>query len=163
MKSFRNKPDTNAFEKGRPRIYSDDAILCCSPIKTVYQLPLRVVHGFLVSLVKLLNLNIPIPSYNQISRRTEALDQKLKKLSHRHPKNIVFDSTGLKVYGEGEWKVRQHGTSKKRTRRKLDIGLDSERMEIIVAELTDNGEVSGDAQTADKMLKKYLNPYLKKC
>ena len=37
--------------------------------------------------------------------------------------HLVVDSTGLNVYGEGEWKVRQHGWSKRRTWRKLHIGV----------------------------------------
>ncbi|KAF1004602.1 MAG: hypothetical protein E5299_02359 [Burkholderia gladioli] len=35
--------------------------------------------------------------------------------------HLVVDSTGLKVYGEGEWKVRQHGYSKWRTWRKVAL------------------------------------------
>ena len=30
-------------------------------------------------------------------------------------RHVVIDSTGIKVYGEGEWKVRQHGVGKRRT------------------------------------------------
>jgi IS5 family transposase len=66
----------------------------------------------------------------------------------------VFDSTGLKVYGEGEWKVRQHGVSKRRTWRKLHIGMDPDSGEVIVAELTDNGAGAGDGETAEKLIKK---------
>lgn len=33
--------------------------------------------------------------------------------------DVVADSTGLKVFGEGEWKMRKHGKSKRRTWRKL--------------------------------------------
>ncbi len=51
--------------------------------------------------------------------------------------DLVIDSTGLKVYGEGEWKVRQHGYSKRRTWRKhLAICPDSN--EILFVKLTDN-------------------------
>ncbi len=35
--------------------------------------------------------------------------EKLEKARH-----VVVDSTGVKVYGEGEWKVRQHGWSIKK-------------------------------------------------
>ena len=44
--------------------------------------------------------------------------------------NIVMDSTGLKIYGEGEWKVRMHGVSKLRTGRKLHAGANPEDGEI---------------------------------
>jgi len=51
---------------------------------------------------------------------------------------VVFDSTGLKVFGEGEWKVRQHGWSKRRTWRKLHLGVDEKTGAIIAASLTTN-------------------------
>jgi hypothetical protein len=141
-------------EKGRPSIYSDDAILCALLVRTVYHLPLRALEGFLLSLVSLLKLSICIPSYSQICRRAKDLGKALKKLSNRRPCDIVFDSTGLKVYGEGEWKVRQHGISKRRTWRKLHIGMDPDSGEIIVAGFTSNGIGSGDSQAAQKLIKK---------
>jgi Transposase DDE domain len=141
-------------EKGRPQIYSDDAILCALLLRTVYHMPLRALEGFLRSLVDLMRLDIPVPSYAQICRRAAFLDQVLQKLSNKRPCDIVFDSTGLKVYGEGEWKVRQHGASKRRTWRKLHIGMDPDSKEIIVAELTSNSKGSGDGATGKKLIKK---------
>ena len=141
-------------EKGRPQEYSDDAILCALLIRTVYHLPLRALVGFLFSLVSLLGLSLKIPSYTQICRRAKALGKILKKISSRRPCDIVFDSTGLKVYGEGEWKVKQHGKSKRRIWRKLHVGVDPDSKDIIIVETTTNGVGSGDAQTAEKMIKK---------
>ena len=141
-------------EKGRPPVYSDDAILCTLLIRTVYHMPLRACEGFLHSLVGLLGLSIDVPSYTQICRRAKDLGKALKKLSGRRPHDIVFDSTGLKVYGEGEWKVRQHGVSKRRTWRKLHIGIDPDSHEIIISQLTPNGIGSGDGEVAKKLLKK---------
>jgi hypothetical protein len=51
---------------------------------------------------------------------------------------IVVDSTGVKVYGEGEWKVRTHGVSKRRTWRKLHLCVDEKTHEIIAAAATEN-------------------------
>lgn len=141
-------------EKGRPQEYSDDAILCALLIRTVYHLPLRALEGLLISLASLLNLPIKIPSYTQICRRAKALKKALKKLSNRCPSDIVFDSTGFKVYGEGEWKVRQHGASKRRTWRKLHLGMDPNSKEIIVAELTSNSTGSGDGEIGKKLMTK---------
>lgn len=140
-------------EKGRPQEYSDDAILCILMIRIVYRLPLRALEGLLCSLTSLLELSISIPSYSQICRRAKSLGKRLKKLSSCHPHDIVFDSTGLKVYGEGEWKVRQHGKSKRRTWKKLHLGMDPDSKEIIVAELTSNGAGSGDGEVGKKLLK----------
>jgi len=141
--------------KGHPQIYSDDAILCALLVRSVYHLPLRALVGFLLSIVTLLTLSITIPSYTQICRRAKALKKNLAKLSNRRPTDLVFDSTGLKVYGEGEWKVRQHGKSKRRTWRKLHIAMDPKTQEIILSELTLNSV--GDAEIGADLLKKAPN------
>lgn len=57
--------------------------------------------------------------------------------------NVVFDSTGLKVYGEGEWKVRKHGYSKRRTWRKVHVGMCVETGQVVVSAITSN-DVSDD-------------------
>ena len=44
----------------------------------------------------------------------------------------MVDSAGLKVYGEGEWKVYKHGRSK------LHIATDVKTQQIIAAEMTSN-------------------------
>ncbi|WP_139784267.1 IS5 family transposase, partial [Vibrio parahaemolyticus] len=44
-------------------------------------------------------------------------------------------ATGLKVYGEGEWKVKKHGTDgKRRVWRKLHLAVDTSTHEIVAAE-----------------------------
>ena len=35
----------------------------------------------------------------------------------------VIDDTGLKVFGDGEWKARRHGASRRRSWRKLQIAI----------------------------------------
>jgi hypothetical protein len=52
--------------------------------------------------------------------------------------HIILDSTGLKVYGEGEWKVRKHGASRRRTWRKRHLAQDIATGEIEAVELTTN-------------------------
>lgn len=148
------KSTSHTCERGRPQEYSDDAILCALLIRTVYHLPLRALEGLLKSLALLLELDIKIPSYTQICRRAKGLQKTLKKLSRKRPRDIVFDSTGLKVYGEGEWKVKQHGASKRRIWRKLHLGVDPDSKEIILNDLTTNSIGSGDGQTGKKMMKK---------
>jgi hypothetical protein len=44
----------------------------------------------------------------------------------------VIDSTGLKVFGEGEWKVRKHGKERRRIWRKLHLAVDSKHMKSSV-------------------------------
>ena len=82
---------------------------------------------------------LQIPNYSQICRRAKLLGKDLQRLSRRKITNLVIDSTGLKVYGEGEWKVRQHGYSKRRTWRKLHLAICPDSNEILFVKLTDNG------------------------
>jgi hypothetical protein len=136
---------------GRPETYSDDAILMLLMIREVFKLTLRSLQGFTKSLFKLMNLDLSVPSYTQISRRAQTLHKRIKCLVKGKNKcHIIFDSTGLKVYGEGEWKVKVHGKSKRRTWRKFHIGIDGETQNILCCELTGNNK--GDAAVAEKML-----------
>ena len=136
--------------RGRCQTYSNDAILMLLVLREVYHLPLRAVQGLAESIFRMMGLDLPVPTYTQICRRAKTLGRVLKRLQRKGKVNIVFDSTGLKVYGEGEWKVRAHGIGKRRTWKKLHLGIDPVTQEILVCELTDRD--GGDATTATKML-----------
>ena len=138
---------------GRPKIYSDLALLTILTLKHLYHLDLRGCTGFVESLLELMNLSfLKVPSFSQITRRQKHL--KLPKLpSRKAPIHLVVDSSGLKVFGEGEWKVRTHGYSKRRTWRKLHLGVDEQSQLIVVGELTGNN--CGD----DKQLPELLDAY----
>lgn len=136
---------------GRPETYSDDAILMLLMLREVFKLTLRSLQGFTKSLFELMGLNLSVPSYTQISRRAQTLHKRIRHLVRTKKKcHIIFDSTGLKVYGEGEWKIKVHGKSKRRTWRKFHIGIDAETQDILCCELTGND--TGDAEVAEKML-----------
>jgi len=129
---------SSKMKQGRPRTYSDEAILSALIIREVFHLPLRALQGFLQSLVSLLQLTMPIPHYSRICRRSVDLGAQIKRLGRKRPTDLVFDSTGLKVYGEGEWKVRQHGKNKRRTWRKLHLAICPDTHEIVIESLTEN-------------------------
>ena len=59
-------------------------------------------------------------------------------------RHLAIDSTGLKVFGEGEWKVKKHGADKRRTWRKLHLAVDSESHKIMGAELSANSVSDGE-------------------
>lgn len=81
----------------------------------------------------------------RFSRRAQKLQVPLRRLLKPGEKlHVVFDSTGVKVYGEGEWKVRRHGYSKRRTWRKIHVGMCVESGQVIVA-ATSSNNVSDDA------------------
>jgi len=110
-------------QRGSQFEYSDQAITIMLTIKKVFHLPNRAVEGFVRSIFALLGVNLSVPDHTTLSRRGKKLKVVLPKQVNRHI-DIVLDSTGLKVYGEGEWKVRTHGKSKRRTWRKLHLAVD---------------------------------------
>ena len=135
---------------GKPPVYSDEAILMLLVLREVFHLPFRALQGFAQSIFLLMKVALQVPSYSQISRRAQKLNRKLLKLNKKRVVNLIFDSSGLKVHGEGEWKVRVHGKGKRRSWKKIHIGLDADTQEIILCELTDKEE--GDAQVAEQLL-----------
>ena len=62
----------------------------------------------------------------------------LPRLS-RGPLRLAVGSTGLKLYGGGEWKVRLHGKEKRRTWRKLHLCIDHRTREAAALSMTDKG------------------------
>ena len=111
-------------------------------VKEVFHLTNRGVEGFVRSLFRMMKINLPVPDHSTLSKRGKELKVNLPKKTSQSL-NIVMDSTGLKIYGEGEWKVRMHGVSKRRTWRKLHVGANPEDGEIQAVLLTENN-VSDD-------------------
>ena len=128
---------------GCPRTYSDLAIETALMIRQVFSLTLRATQGFMESLVKLMGLELSIPDYSCLSRRSDGL--KLQKLLENiEPgSHVIIDSSGLKVYGKDEWHQEKHKVKANRTWRKLHLAID-EKHNIIATELTTNkvGDVS---------------------
>jgi IS5 family transposase len=141
--------------QGPPRwgakfVYSDAAIQCLLTMRAVFHLPLRATQGMARSIFELMGLALGVPHYSTLSRRAAELSVDLSRTS-RGPLHLVMDSTGLKVYGEGEWKVRKHGYSKRRTWRKLHLAIDAETHEIQAVMVTEAGV--DDAEAVDDLLK----------
>ena len=79
---------------------------------------------------------ILLPTYSLICKRASKLEARLPKLSLRRPRVVLIDATGIKVYGEGEWKVKMDGASKRRKWIKLHIAIDENTQEIIHLEVS---------------------------
>jgi len=116
INAWHNVETTNT--RGRPAVYSEVAILCALSLKVIFQLPLRATEGLLNSLVELMDVPLKVPDYTTLSRRQSKREVEIPSFIQSESRHVVVDSTGIKIYGEGEWKVRQHGYSKKRTWRK---------------------------------------------
>ena len=130
--------------------YSEQAIECMLMLKAVYHLPYRQAVGFGQSVLDLLGADVRVPDYTTLCKRSAELAVSLPTSNPDELKHIVVDSTGLKIYGEGEWKVRQHGYSKRRTWRKLHLSVDENTQEIQALVLTGAGV--DDAEAGKQLL-----------
>uniref|UniRef100_A0A0S4TX19 Transposase n=1 Tax=Ralstonia solanacearum TaxID=305 RepID=A0A0S4TX19_RALSL len=115
-------PAAQTPKRGHPLVHSDALIQGLLGLKQVFRLPLQ---GFAGSLRKLAFPDLTIPHYATLSRRAQGLEIVLPAWRPGEPVHLVIDSTGLKLYGEGEWKVRKHGWSKRRTWRKVHLAMDA--------------------------------------
>ena len=122
--------------KGRSNTYTDAAIESALTLRGLLRFPLRQTQGFLEGLFTMLKISLDVPSFSTLSRRAATLDVKIPKIDWSRPVNVLIDGSGLKVFGEGEWKMRVHGQGKRRTWRKFHIGVDRESQEIIAVTLT---------------------------
>ena len=143
--------------QGPPRwgarfVHSDTAIRCLLSLRAVFHLPLRATQGMARSVLDLMGVDLEVPHYSTLSRRAADLKVDLARKS-KGPLHLVLDSTGLKVYGEGEGKVRKHGDSKRRTWRKLHLAIDAE----IQAESVTEAGVD-DAEEVDHLLEPIERP-----
>ena len=132
-------------QRGGQVQYSDRAIECLLMLRAVYRLPYRQTEGLGRSIMVLLGAEVVVPDYSTLCKRSLELAVALPTSQAHEVKHIVVDSTGLKVYGEGEWKVRQHGYSKRRTWRKLHLSVDEARQEIQAVVLTKVGVDDAEA------------------
>ncbi len=134
---------------GRPQIYADAAIECVLTIRAVYRLSLRATQGLLAGLIRDLNLNIPCPNYTTLCRRAKSI-QISPKVRQPGPLQLVFDASGLKVYGSGEWRQLKKMIAKRRGWRKIHIGLDAVTQRVVV--LGVSGKEMGDGQMLPNLL-----------
>ncbi len=142
--------DTYTGRRGAPRPYSDTAMLCMAWVSAVYRLTLQATQGWMVSVLHLLKVGLPVPAYTTLCRRRRTLEISLPRRAQGEPLHVVVDATGIKVCGEGEWKVRRHGWSKRRPWRKLPVGVDEANGEIGAAAVTTND--LGDGQRLPELL-----------
>ena len=143
-------------QRGGQVEYSDRAIEWFLTLKVVFKLPYRQTEGFGRSIMELLGANVAIPDYTTLCKRSADLTVDLPPSQVQNAKHIVVDSTGLKVYGEGEWKVRQHGYTKRRTWRKLHLSIDEATQSIEAVVLTEAGV--DDAKAGRQLLDETQGP-----
>ena len=97
----------------------------------LFKMPLRTTEGFLRSFFNQLKIDLPILGYSQICKRMKKIILPSDLQKGIKVTNIVLDTTGLKVFGEGEWKVKKHGTAVRRTSRKLHLAVNADTQVIL--------------------------------
>jgi len=131
--------------RGGQSRYSVLAIKTALTLRAVFRLALRQTEGLIGSILRLLGIDLAIPDHSTLSRRAETLEVPIPCRSSRGPVHLLVDSTGLQLCGAGEWLVEKHGTRRRRSWRKLHIGVDADTGQILAAELT-NCDVDDGSQ-----------------
>src|SRR3954454_25413809 len=139
---------------GQPE-YSDLAILTALTFKAVFRLAYRQTEGLIGSVTGLLGLALALPDPSPLCRRAEKLEVPRPKPrgagagaddaaggadGGAEPLHLLVDSTGLKLIGAGEWLLEKHGTKRRRSWRKMHLGVDADTGRIVAATLTDRDE-----------------------
>ena len=131
--------------RGAQRKFSDHAIEAALTLRLIFNLPLRQAEGFLRSVLSLMALDLEAPDHTTLSRRSQNLNVDLHRVGSNTPIQLIVDSTGLSIVGEGEWAASKYGGRGRRGWKKLHLGVDQSG--VIFAEVLTDGDVN-DAKTA---------------
>jgi len=87
-----------------------------------------------------MDLALPCPDHTTLSRRNATVEirQQVRRVS-QGPIDVIVDSTGLKVCGQGEWHRQKHGEKKRKHWKKLHIGVDDQG-QIFASTVTESNE-----------------------
>lgn len=130
-------------QRGRPPAYSDIVIETAAMLRLVMGQPWRQTEGLLRSIIELLGLDLPVPDHTTLARRSACLPLTTALKKPKGPVDVVIDSSGLKIFGAGEWRHEKHGGTPRRSWRRLHLAIDPDSGDILAAELTTTDE--GDA------------------
>ncbi len=138
-------------KRGRPA-FSSSVIQAGWFLKTFYRCTLRALQGFLDSLIKLMKKDQRSPHYSVFCKRAAEAAARLPKLSQRRPTDLIIDSSGLKILGEGEWKDKVHRSRTRKSWIKLHIALDERTQEVTAAVVSD--EYTSDSSALPFLIEK---------
>jgi hypothetical protein len=139
IEGWRAAPRTT---RGGQAVYSDLAISTALTLRAVFRLALRQTEGLITSILHLLGLDLAVPDHSTMSRRAETLEV-ARPRAGREPVHLLVDSTGLKLFGPGEWLTEKHGTRRRRSWRKLHLASDADTGRIVATELTGHAADDG--------------------
>src|ERR1700710_7967 len=89
--------------------------------RAAFKLALRQIEGLMTSVLSLMGLTISAPDHTTVSRRAVTLPVTQATSIPHGPFHVLIDSTGLEVYGAGQWLEAKHGAKSCRTWRKLHL------------------------------------------
>jgi IS5 family transposase len=136
---------------GRPETFSDAAIQFCLSIKVLFGLALRQTIGMVSSLLKMAGLqHWPVPDFSTLCRRQKTVAIQIPYRRAGGTLNLLVDSTGVKVLGDGEWQARKHGPSRRRQWRKVHLAMDAATGDIRAVEFTSSHQ--GDSPVLSDLL-----------
>lgn len=155
----RIKTEKKLHTVGHPKEYADAIILAMTTYREMFNLTLREAAGFAEDVFS--RFDIKTPSYATLQRRMSKLTINIPIDRRRLRRGIIglVDSTGFKIAGEGEWKVRKHGAGKRRTWSKVHYLIDYSSLQILAVMLTGDYYADGlavkplleQASTTDKL------------
>lgn len=106
--------------------YSDQAIQTCLMLRLVFGQALRQTEGLMGSIFQLLGVDLKAPDHTTLSRRSMTLKDLPRQCAlPAGPLHLLIDSTGLKLFGAGEWLQEKHGQKSRRSWRKLHLAVDA--------------------------------------
>ena len=108
--------------RGAQPKFSGLAIETALTLRLVFNLPLRQTEGFLCSLFRMMGVDLEAPDHTTLSRRSADLNVPLARRARNEPIDLIIDSSGLAVVGEGEWAAAKHGGNGRRGWKKLHVG-----------------------------------------
>jgi hypothetical protein len=150
IKHWNAKPRGRRRRGGQPK-YSDLAIETALTLRLLFHLPFRQTEGFLISIFDLMGLHLNAPDHTTLSRRSAGLDIPLRASKTKDSIDLVIDSSGLAIFGEGEWAAAKHDGRGIQGWKTLHLGVDQTGV-IVAQELT--GANTDDATTGIDLLDK---------
>ncbi len=126
-----------SFGQGGQARYTDAAIQTSLMVRTAFKRPLRQTEGLMASMLTLMNLTISAPDHTTVSRRAVTLPVVRPASVPHGPLHVLIDSTGLQVYGAGQWLEVKHGLKSRRMWRKLHLAVDAASGMIVAQTLSD--------------------------
>jgi hypothetical protein len=117
--------------------YTSAAIQACLMLRAVFKLALRQIEGLMTSVLSLMGLMISAPDHSTVSRRAKTLPVIQAASAPPGPLHVLIDSTGLQVYGAGQWLEAKHDAKSHRKWRKLHLAVDAANGMIVAQTLTD--------------------------